>query len=72
MTQLERMIFNAVSERQQMNRAAKKSPDFATMPEIMNSLAVEVKESINRLVNDNLLEWHQNINGVRMFGIKDN
>lgn len=55
-----------------MNRAAKKSPDFATMPEIMNSLAVEVKESINRLVNDNLLEWHQNINGVRMFGIKDN
>lgn len=71
MTQLERMIFNAVSERQQMNRTARRSPDFATMPEIMNALAVEVKESLNRLVNDNLLEWHQNINGVRMFGIKE-
>ena len=41
------------------------------MPEIMNALAVEVKEALNRLVNDNLLEWHQNVNGVRMFGIKE-
>lgn len=71
MTQLERLIYDAITERQQMNEETGKSPTYVTMPEVINALAVEIREALNRLVTENLLEWHQTVNGVRMFGIKD-
>lgn len=71
MTPLQQMAYDAIAEIQQAKRDAGSFPDRASMTEISNSIMVELKEAINTLALSGLLEWHKTVNGVPMFGIKE-
>lgn len=71
MTTIEQMTFDTIGEIQSMKRDGGKSPDFATMREVENSFRVEIKEAINQLVRAGLVEWHKDVNGNPMFGVKE-
>lgn len=71
MTPLQQMAYDAIAEIQQAKRDAGAFPDRASMTEISNSIMVELKEAINTLALSGLLEWHKTVNGVPMFGIKE-
>lgn len=68
---MEQMAIDAIEEIQSMKRDGGKAPDFATMIEVENSFRVELKEAINSLVRKGRIEWHKNVNGVLMFGVKE-
>jgi hypothetical protein len=43
---------------------------MASYPEIFNSLTVEIKEALNQLCKNKMLEWHNTVNGVIEFALK--
>lgn len=47
-------------------------PAVAKFSEIMNSAKVEMLEALRRLYRKGLVTYHENVNGIRMFGIKEN
>lgn len=71
LTPTEQMTLDAISEIQSFKREGGKSPDFATLIEIENSFRIEIKEAINSLYRKGRVEWHRNVNGVPMFGVKE-
>lgn len=71
LTPIEQIILDTIDEIQSMKRDGGKAPDYATLIEIENSFRVELKEAINSLVRKGRVEWHKNVNGIPMFGIKE-
>lgn len=71
LTNIEQLLLDIIDEIQSMKRDGRKLPDFATMIEIENSFRVELKEALNSLCRKGRLEWHKNVNGIPMFGIKE-
>lgn len=71
MTPYQQIAYDAIAEIQQAKRDAGTFPDRASMAEISNSIMVELKEAINALALAGVLEWHKTVNGIPMFGIKE-
>lgn len=79
---LDQQIFDAISEIQGIKRDSHLSPDYAMMPEVFNFLRPEygerfetmeadLKEGIRRLCRAKRIEWHMTVNGVLMFGVRN-
>ena len=60
MTPIQQIAYGAVAEIQDMKRVGGKSPDFATIDEIVNYMREELLEALDG-------QWHPNVrnNGVR-------
>ncbi len=71
LTPLEQIVLDTIEEIQSIKRDRGVAPRFATMLEVSNSFNVDLKEAINSLIRKDRLEWHENINGVPLFGIKN-
>lgn len=71
MTPIEQVTIEALSEVQQFRKDAGKEPSFATMDEILNSLKAEILEALRSLYKQGKVEFHKNVNGVPMFGVKE-
>lgn len=46
-------------------------PTVARFSEIMNSAKVEMLEALRRLYRKGLISYHDSVNGVPMFGIRE-
>lgn len=79
---LDQQIFDAISEIQGIKRDSHLFPDYAMMPEVFNFLRPEygerfeameadLKEGIRRLCRVKRIEWHMTVNGVLMFGVRN-
>lgn len=71
MTPFEEKIMEAVAEIVDVKRSTKRFPASASITEIMNSLKVEVKEALNGLYRQGKITWYENVNGIKMFSIKE-
>jgi hypothetical protein len=56
---------------QQQKHDVGMAPDYVPYTELQNALAQEVRTTLNAMCKEQVLEWHSNINGVIMFGIKE-
>lgn len=70
MSPMQSIAYGFIREIQGIKQANKQSPDFALASEIENSFKVELKEALNGLVRDGILDWKRTVNGMPMFGIK--
>lgn len=70
MNPIHQLLYDTVEEIQTIKHDNGQSPDFAAMPEVFNSLHAELLENLRQLCRDGLLECHQTVNGIVMFGIK--
>lgn len=79
---LDQQIFDAISEIQGIKRDSRLFPDYAMMPEVFNFLRPEygerfenmeadLKEGIRRLCRAKRIEWHMTVNGILMFGVRN-
>lgn len=71
LTPVEQLAYDAIEEIQVIKREKDLVPDHALMTEVSNSIMTDVKEAINSLVRKGRIEWHKNVNGVLMFGVKE-
>lgn len=71
LTPVEQLAYDAIEEIQVIKREKNLVPDHALMTEVSNSIMTDVKEAINSLVRKGRIEWHKNVNGVLMFGVKE-
>lgn len=71
MTPLQQIAYDTIREIQQVKKDTGVFPDRVSMTEISNSIMIDLKEAINQLSLAGVLEWHRNINGVPMFGVKE-
>ena len=71
LTPVEQLAYDAIEEIQVIKREKALVPDHALMTEVSNSIMTDVKEAINSLVRKGRIEWHKNVNGVLMFGVKE-
>lgn len=67
---VEAMVQEAVRAGQDSKRALGKSPDFVTMDEITARFKAALMDALRALWRKGLLEHHRNVNGIDMFGIK--
>jgi hypothetical protein len=63
----ESSIIEMIKEIQDAKRASKQAPDYASIIEIENSLKVELKETLNKLVSKGAVKWFKTLNGTPMF-----
>lgn len=79
---IDQQLFDTISEIQGMKRDSHLFPDYAMMPEVFNFLRPEygerfetmeadLKEGIRRLCRAKRIEWHMTVNGVLMFGVRN-
>lgn len=71
MTPLQRIAYDAIKEIQEVKRSTGTDPDRVSIVEIKNSIMIELKEAINQLAREGVLEWHKTVNGIPMFGVKE-
>lgn len=80
LTETERITLDAVVEIQGIKRESGRSPDFAMLHEVYNFLRPELLQgfegavlgALRNLCRRGLIDFHQNVNGVPMFGVKQN
>lgn len=80
MAPTESLAYEAVEEIQGITRDSGRSPDFALINEVYNFLRPElpqgfesgVLDALRALYRRGLIEFHQTVNGIPMFGIKEN
>lgn len=68
---IQQIAYDAVSEIQDMKRVGGKSPDFATIDEVVNYMREELLEALRVLYRQGKIEFHKTVNGVPMFGVKE-
>ncbi len=68
----EQIALNAIKEIQELKKSNQQFPDFANKTEIYNSIKVEIMEALRSLYRKGLIEFHRNVNGIEMFGLKEN
>lgn len=71
LTPIQQIAYDAVAEIQDMKRVGGKSPDFATIDEIVNYMREELLEALRVLYRNKMVEFHKTVNGVPMFGVKE-
>lgn len=79
MTEDERLVYDAVKEIQGMKNDSNIQPDYAILFEIFNYLRHEtpdnfesnILQTLRTLYRKGFIEFHKNVNGVPMFGIKE-
>ncbi|MBD5367223.1 MAG: hypothetical protein HDR82_09560 [Bacteroides sp.] len=78
LTDIERLVYDAISEIQDIKRAGGQSPDYAMHFEINNFLRPElppgfetsILKALRLLCRRRLIDFHHTVNGLIMFGIK--
>lgn len=68
---MEERVFDIISEIIDVKKSTGRVPSVASLTEITNSIMIEVKEAINSLYRAGKITWHENVNGVKMFSIKE-
>lgn len=79
LTDSEKTALEAVADIQEMKRDGGQTPDYALLPEVYNFLRPElpagfeadILKSLCALYRRGLIEFHQTVNGIPMFGIKE-
>lgn len=79
LTDSEKAALEAVADIQEMKRDGGQTPDYALLPEVYNFLRPElpagfeadILKSLRALYRRGLIEFHQTVNGIPMFGIKE-
>lgn len=71
LTPIQQIAYDAVAEIQDMKRDGGKAPDYATINEVVNYMREELLEALRGLYKQGVIEFHKNINGIPMFGIKE-
>lgn len=74
----ERTAYEAVDEIQGIKREYRQVPDYAMLPEIYNFLRPElpagfeqpILNALRSLYRRGLISYHSTVNGIPMFGIK--
>ena len=72
LTEFESLVYDSVCSRQIMKREDGQVPDYVMFDEICNGLRAEALEVLRSLYRKGLIEHHQTVNGIPMFGIKQN
>lgn len=78
LSEIESVVYDAVDEIQGMKRDSGQVPDFALIFEVCNFLRPELPQgfesdvmgALRSLYCRGMIEYHQNVNGVPMFGVK--
>lgn len=70
MTPMQQIAYDTICEIQDIKREAGRSPNLAFMSEITNSVMIELKAALNDLSQQEVIEWSKTVNGMPMFGIK--
>lgn len=70
LTPIQKIALESVAEIQDMKRAGGLAPDYVTIEEISKYLREELLEALRTLYRQKMVEFHKTVNGVPMFGLK--
>lgn len=69
-TVFEQLVYDAISERQEMKRGNGEFPDFVLIDEIYNCYKAQLLEALRALCRKGLIEHHMTVNKKPMFGVR--
>lgn len=67
----EAVALSLLSEAVEVRKALGRFPESAPFTELMNSAKVEILEALRRLYRKDKVTYHETVNGIPMFGVRE-